>query len=120
MPPQSVTEPELQLSKGYSSVLSLTGALLEQPTLLRCLGHVYQPLTKCRGRFAAHVFAVQAAGDTLQPRAPVAPLARSPLSDTTRYAVRLPHGYPMKDPKPSEARGNIFNGSANFPAFGIP
>lgn len=78
------------------------------------------PSAECQGRFAAHVLAVQAAEDTQQPQTSVAPPACSPLSNTTRYAVRLHHGYPMNDTKPSKARGNIFDGSANFPAFGIP
>lgn len=99
-------------------MLSLTEALLVQPNLLRCLGRgamSSSPSARCQHRLAEGVLAVQAAGDTEQP-----PLALSPLSDITRYAVRLHHGNPMKDPKPSEARGNIFNDSANGPVFGIP
>lgn len=113
-------EPELQLSRAYPSVPSLTGALLVQPALLRCLGRAPQPLSWVPAQVCWGCAAVQAAGDTEQPQgASVAPLACSPLSDT-RCAVRLHHGNPMNDPKPSKARGNIFYGSANFPAFGIP
>lgn len=121
LPPQSVIEPELQLSKGYSFLCAEpprgSGGAASSPEVPGPRDRVHQPLSWVWCRFAALCSLSRLLG---HPTTTAAPLACSPLSDTTRCAVRPHHGYPMKDPEPSGARGNIFNGSAHFPAFGIP
>ncbi|PKU45555.1 hypothetical protein llap_4129 [Limosa lapponica baueri] len=48
------------------------------------------------------------------------PLAYSPITDITKYSMRLHHRNPRQDPKPNEANGNVFNDSASVPVVGVP
>lgn len=78
------------------------------------------PLAQWHYTFAEGGLTVQVADDIEQHVSQYQCLEYSPTTDTTRYSVRLPRGNPKRDPKPSEANGNIFNDSAKGPVVGVP